>query len=130
MTTRKPDGPKRGIPTAEEFARAAARSDARERNLEPVRESVINRFRERALLHEFFILAEDDAKFRCYVFFDTERDLQEQSKTDLPSEVRAWVFAELERLGRGATDEIQVMFELDSYENVRKKYGNYWNRLR
>jgi hypothetical protein len=92
---------------------------------------VLEHFRRRCPLHEFFILDQRDVDFRAYVFFEQTRDIAAMKQGGVEREISDFVHAELERLGRGRRDEINVAFEFDSHEHVQAKFGgNHFNRLR
>jgi hypothetical protein len=119
------------IPTAEEFERASKMMEERARNLDQVRDRVLEHFRSRCPLHEFFILDQRDVDFRAYVFFEQTRDIAAMKQAGVERQIIDFVHAELERVGRGRRDEINVAFEFDSHERVQAKFGgNYFNRLR
>ncbi len=99
------------------------------RNLEEVRESVLGRFRGRSPLHEFFILDQGDVDFRAYVFLEKNEDVAACRTSGVDREIIDFVYVELERLGRGARNEIKVAFEFDSDENVAANFnGDYYLR--
>jgi hypothetical protein len=119
------------IPTAEEFERASKLMEERARNLDQVRDRVLEHFGARCPLHQFFILDQRDVDFRAYVFFEQTKDIAAMKQVGVDCEIVDFVYAQLERLGRGRRDEINVAFEFDSHEHVLAKFGgNYLNRLR
>lgn len=121
----------RGIPSGEDFARASAVLARRSRGLSDVRTRILERFKPSGEVHEFFILDCSERTFRAYVFFPRERDIQEAEKSGLEARIRAAVMEELARVGRGTRSTADLAFELDSHENVERKFGgDYFNRLR
>lgn len=119
------------IPTDEEFARASNVMKEKARMLDVVREEVIRCFRNRCPLHDFFILDQRDVDFRCYIFFETNKDIEECMRNGIQDELTEFIYSELERVGRGKRDVIKVAFEFDSNENVKANFeGDYYLRLR
>jgi hypothetical protein len=119
------------IPTPEEFARASRLAAERSRGLDQVRQGVLERFCGRCPLHEFYILDQLDVDFRAYVFFERTADISACQQSGINAEIVDFVYAELDRLGRGPRDRIKVAFEFDSDENVTTHYeGNYFLRLK
>jgi len=121
----------KNIPSEEDFAKASTALKHRSRGLSQVREKILTRFQNSSELHEFFILDSSEQSFRAYIFFHSERQIEEAEKSGLTLKIRNAVFNELEKAGRGDRSMIKVNFELDSHENIKRKYdGNYYNRLR
>ena len=118
------------IPSEKDFERASRRMREKARSLDVVREAVLKKFGG-TCLHEFFILDQRDVDFRSYVFFKDAKDLEESTQRALDQEIIRFVYQELERVGRGSKNNIEVAFEFDSHENVKIKYGgDYYLRLR
>ena len=118
------------IPSEEDFARASSNMKQRSRGLSDVRERILDRFQRSGELHEFFILDCSDSSFRAYVFYPQEKDIRQAESSGLEARIRDAVFNELENVGRGNRQSVEVEFELDSHENVERKFeGNYFNRL-
>jgi hypothetical protein len=81
--------------------------------------------------YNLHLIAEGDKKFRAYIFYNKNEDIQTYSDNGVSQQIVDFVYAELERQKRGKRDEIDVAFEFDSHENVRAKYdGDYFLRLR
>jgi hypothetical protein len=119
------------IPTPEEFERASRLAEERARNLDRVSKSVRAHFRRRCPLHNFYILDQMDVDFRAYVFFEREADITAMRESGMDVQIMDFVYAELERWGRGRRDEIKVAFEFDSDERVQAaRHGDYSLRLR
>jgi hypothetical protein len=115
----------------EALARAERLDRERSRNLDNVRYNFIQHFRARFLLHDFWIIPQGDRAFRAYIFFEDEKNKTECECNGIDQEVIDFVYAELERQGRGKKGEITVAFEFDSHEHVQAKYdGNYFLRFR
>ena len=122
---------KSSIPTFEDFERVSRQMRECAQNLDEVREAVLTRFRGVCLLHAFNILDQRDVDFRVYVFYEKEKDLELCDSCGLSRQIVDFVYAELERVGRGSKTDISVSFEFDSNENVVAHYeGNYFLRLR
>lgn len=99
--------------------------------LDAVRDAVRREFGARCPLHEFFILDQRDVDFRAYVFFKRENDLTSSEGSGIREELVDFVYAELERVGRGKRGATRVAFEFDSDENVKANFeGDYFLRLR
>lgn len=121
----------KNIPTDEEFERASQQMREGSRNLDRVREMVLQTFKGKYPLHDFFIMDQRDVDFRAYVFFKENKDVEESRHSHIDQEIIECVYAELERAGRGKKNEIKVAFEFDSDENVEAKFeGDYYLRLR
>ena len=121
----------KNIPSDEDFARASAKMKERSRGLSDVRERILDRFQPGGELHEFFIWYCSDRSFRAYVFYPHETDIKQAETSGLEARIKEAVFDELENVGRGNRQSVEVEFELDSHENVERGFeGNYYNRLR
>ena len=123
----------------EEHERAFARMDANyEKNhqgLSEVVEKIRSRFVE---IHEFWLNPEhhwrepdpDDVRFFASVFFHLDQQLEEASESGLEVRIRNAIIDEMENVGRGDRNSLEISFNFDSYENVVREYGSYWNLLR
>ena len=126
------------------IANAIRMDEYRSRNLDKVNERVNQYLNKNYPLHEFYIMNQGDVAFRAYIFFEKENDLQKyvdsetlHSTTDevflffrhdegtevsqiseTLQEIIDFVYAELERVGRGKKGDIKVAFEFDSGENI------------
>jgi len=119
------------IPSDEELDRASRMMEQQFRNLEVVKSNVVELFKSKCPLYDFLILPQGDDGFRAYVFLESDKDVAEYRENGIVDEMKAFVLEELERVGRGKREEITVVFELDSDENVKAKYeGDYFLRLR
>ena len=121
------------IPSEEEFAKAKMRMRELDRNISQVNERALQYFKELcpAQSHNLYLIAEDDRKFRAYVFYKRNKDIHVYRDNGVARKVEDFVYDELERQGRGKREEITVAFEFDSDENVTANYeGNYFLRLR
>ncbi|HOX07394.1 MAG TPA: hypothetical protein PK280_13410 [Planctomycetota bacterium] len=122
---------KMNIPSPEEFARASRLTEDRFRSLDRVRASVLVAFTVTCPLHDFRILPQGVADFRAYVFFKKRGDIEACHKSGVTAQIEDYVYAELERVGRGKRADIKVAFEFDSDEDVSAEYGgDYFLRLR
>jgi hypothetical protein len=116
-------------PTDEEFARASAAMKYRSRGLSDVRDKILLRFHE--ILHEFFIRDCSETSFIAIVFFRLERQIEESKRSGFASQIEEAVFEEMESVGRGGRNMIEIRFDFDSHERVERVFnGNYFNRLR
>lgn len=119
------------IPSDEELDRASKMMERQFLNLDVARKNVVNRFKSICPLYDIRILPQGDDGFRVYVFFETDKDVEDCKKNGIVDSLQDAVCAELERGGRGKKSEITVAFEVDSDENVRANYeGDYYLRLR
>ena len=119
------------IPSEEDFDRASKMMEKRFLNLEMVRENVKRQFGNGCRLFDFRILPQRENEFRAYIFFNSDKDVEDCATNGIYERIQRSVFEELDRAGRGKKDEITVDFEIDSHENVNAKYqGNYFLRLR
>lgn len=81
--------------------------------------------------HSIYILAHKNSRFAVFIFFNTEKQVNEIKLNDSFKTIEDFVYTELEKQGRGKREEINVNFEYDSHENVVKNYeGDYYLRLR
>jgi hypothetical protein len=120
---------KNKIPTDEEFARASAAMKYRLRGLSAVRDKILSRFH--GVLHEFFIWDCSETSFIANVFFPLEQQIGESKQSGLVSQIKEAVFEEMENVGRGNRNTIEIEFDFDSHERVERAFnGNYFDRLR
>ncbi len=119
------------IPSDEELDRASNMMERQYHGLDVVKDTVVSRFKNACPLYDFHILPQGVEGFRAYVFFNTDADLQKCTKVGIVEEIKACVYEELQRVGRGKIGETTVVFELDSDENVTANFeGDYFLRLR
>lgn len=122
---------KNKIPTEEEFARASAALEKRSRGLSQIRDNILCNYAQKYKIHEFFVFDSTETSFRAYIFFKEEKDIKNSEAEGLIEEIKNIIYAQLENAGRGKKNKITVVFEVDSHENVRRKFGgDYFNRLR
>jgi len=121
----------RNIPSDADFNRAFAAMKSRSRGLSEVRDSVLNQFKSVGVLYEFFILDSSENSFRACVFYPLDKNIREAQLSGIEAVIKNVVYSELYRVGRGDPNNIVVEFELDSHENVERRFqGDYYNRLR
>ena len=121
------------IPSDEDFARAKRQAAERGRNLDKVEENARRYFAQVCPFssHTLFVMPEGDNKFAALVFYKNARDVAIYQGNGIAEKIEEFIFAELDRQGRGKRDEIDVRFEFDSDDNVRTNYeGIYFLRLR
>lgn len=116
-------GAMRKIPSPEAIARARAKSAEATRNLGKVEYNLQLRFEKRCQIDIIEIYAGESANFRAYVFFDTDEHLEDNKRSGICQEIIDAAYEELERAGRGPRDQIEVVAEFESTENVRRNYG-------
>lgn len=117
-------------PTKDEMAKAHEQDVLQWRGLEAVTSNVKRVFGGRCPLYYFAIIPEGDKRFRVFVFFDKDEDTELSQSQGIAEQIKDFVLEELERVGRGNRNELEVYFELDSHENVKKEYGgNYYLRM-
>lgn len=98
------------------------------RGLDEVHDCIMERFRE---IHYIHVMPRSENSCGFIIFYDTEeRKKKATGKSGLEQKIIAAVYEELKNVGRGGPDQIEVYFEFDSDENVKKNYGSYFNRLR
>ena len=69
--------------------------------------------------------------FEVYIFFRTNNDIDTCRNNGTFILIQNSVYKELERVGRGKREELDVRFIIDSTENVKSNYeGKYSLRLR
>lgn len=101
------------------------------RGLDDVRQRVLNHFKATLPIHNFYISPHRDSGFHAILFLKADSDIQSVEQSGFVSAIRDYIFAQLAAVGRGHPPETTLVLELDSDENVSKKYhGNYFNRLR
>ena len=123
----------KNIPSDEEFAKADEYMEKLDSNIEKVNENSLQYFNEICPIHShnFYLIAEEQMKFRAYVFYKKDKDIQVNKDNGVSNKVEKFVYKELERLGRGEKGEVFVVFEFDSDENVNTNYeGDYYLRMR
>lgn len=121
----------RSIPSDEDFVRARAAMQERDRGLSEVRSTILNLFGPDGL-HQFFILySEPHNLFGAYLFFTTQSALVAAEHSGLTDAIKSSVADQLERVGRGEKAALNIRFEVDTDENVQNEYdGDYYARLR
>ncbi|RMG23982.1 MAG: hypothetical protein D6732_24195 [Methanobacteriota archaeon] len=118
-------------PPNDYFERVSDEEEDDFRNLEKVEEAVFRRFKDICPLHAIYIIPGGKKRFSAYVFFEKNKDVEECQHNGISQQITDCIYAELERFGRGNREEILVLFEFDSHENVVAHCGgNYFLRLR
>lgn len=144
----------KNIPSEDDFKRASEYMKHIYRGLSQVEDNIILHFgSSESIMHRFgndhFIkneknnsygyvdncivfLSESEYEpiFGVIIFYTFNKYIDFCHNNGVSLKIRNAVFHELESFGRGKKENIKVNFEFDSYENVRKKYGSYFNRLR
>jgi hypothetical protein len=121
------------IPSDEEIARADMHMKELDLNIDQAEENILLYFMNICPEHcyKFYLLAERTRQFRAYVFYKTNKDVAAHNADGISKKLEDYVYAELERQGRGKRENITLEFEFDSDENIKRKFnGNYYNRLR
>src|SRR5690349_1595949 len=98
----------------DDFIRASKLMEDRFRNLESVRDNVNRRFKTMSAFYDFRLLPQGESDFRAYVFFKHDTDIRASQDSGVDQEIIDFVYAELERQGRGKRGDIAVAFEFDS----------------
>ena len=122
----------KNIPSDEEFARADEYMEELDRNIDQVNESSLQYFNEICPIHShnFYLIAEEKTKFRAFIFYKNDQDIQANEDNGISKKIENFVYKELERQGRGKRGNITIVFEFDSDENVVAKFeGDYFLRL-
>jgi hypothetical protein len=122
---------KNDIPSEQDFARAIAADEERNRGLSEVRSQILSLF-QRDGLHEAFVFYSPlNDSYGVYLFFLRNDQIKEADKSGLASQIKQAVLEALESVGRGNRETITVDFEFDSHENVEANFeGDYYLRLR
>lgn len=121
---------KNKIPSEEEFARAKAAMREDDRGLDDACDNVLERFNIEGLHEIIIIYSANTNSFGSYVFYRWNREIKKAEKSGLSDQIKKAVFEELEKVGRGNKDNLNIVFEFDSHENVEKNFdGNYYERL-
>jgi hypothetical protein len=119
------------IPTDEDFERARAATRQRDRGLSEVQTTILGLFFDQGLHQIFILYSPDNDLFVTYLFFVTDDQEKASEQSGLTDQIKNSVLDELERVGRGKRSSLKVNFEIDTDENVQKKYdGDYYARLR
>lgn len=120
----------RKIPSADAIARARAKSAEEMRNVGKVSANVFLRFEKQCPICIVEIYPGESPNFRVFVFFKTNEDVEAAKRDGTCQQIIDFTYEEFERFGRGKRDEIDVIFEFDSEENVIKHYqGSYQARM-
>ena len=123
-------GQNRDIPSDENFRRASEAIRKRSRGLSEIRDEILNKFRG-SVIHEFFIFDLSEKSFKAFVFYNTNKQLEESDNTEFAEELQETIFELLEKFGRGKREDIDLKLEFDSHENVNQLFGgDYFTRLR
>ena len=119
------------IPSDEDFARAKRLMREESRNLDMVSENVKQHFQRICPLQDVCLFPER-GNFRACVFFRQDSDLEACMRNGVTQQIEDFVYAELDRAGRGKKGKIRIAFEFDSDERVNAEFdGDYYNcRLR
>ncbi len=119
------------IPSDEDFAKAKRLARARSQNIDLVNEIVKQHFEKICPLHYFIIMPQRNNEFWAGVFFENDEVLLASKRNGITEDIECFVYAELERQGRGKREDINIVFEFDSDENVERNFGgDYFLRLR
>ena len=117
-------------PSKEDFERAEANLRMRERGLDKVRNRILDRFR--GTVHNIYVYYSFPREsFGAVIFYPLDCDIQRAHNSGLSDQIKDAVFEALEDFGRGRRDEIKVIFEFDSDENIVRNFGgDYTERFR
>lgn len=80
-------------------------------------------------LREFAIFPYERCRFHAILFLPTEADAAEARTSQLDLWARS-VLLEIIHPLRAECGALDIQIEIDSDENVRRRYGSYFNRLR
>ena len=118
------------IPSNGDYAKADAAHKKRHRGLKKVAQKILDRFQSRGEIRGFFLFYCSENSFLATVIYNFDQQIKESEESGLDARIRKAVFEEMENVGRGDRSSIEIEFEFDSHENVKKNYGNYYNRFR
>ena len=96
-------------------------------DLTAVGQTVLAAFRPVLPLHQI-ILFGGQARFRAYVFYVTQRDVERLSGTQAEESLRAAIRRELQATGSGRSDGLDLSFVFDSYESVKQRFNGSYDR--
>lgn len=117
------------VPTEDEFVAASEALSKRSLGLSEIRENVLQKFQND--IHEFFVFDLSERSFKAYVFLQWNWQLDKDYKSGIASEIEEFVLQQLEYFGRGKRDNLHLVLEFDSHENVDANFGgDYYSRLR
>lgn len=69
--------------------------------------------------------------FHIMVVVRTDRDIQKVKMNGFAEEMEQFVRTNLEDLGRGKAEDLNLKIDWESDENIQENYdGSYWDRLR
>ena len=99
--------------------------------LDRVTENAIAQIKAIAPLHTIEFVPISHSRLEFYVFYKTNEDLKTSTNDKTSESAEQIIEQELEKIGRGTKNGVEVRFEFDSHENVLEKFdGSYQMRLR
>ena len=103
----------------------------RDRGLSEVRVRILERFKAFGV-HEFLVFYSSAKElFVAHIFYCVEIQIKESESSGLSKRIKQEIVEELAKVGRGSPENINIVFDFDSHENVEKNYeGDYYLRLR
>ena len=103
----------------------------RDRGLSEASRRILERFTPEGLHEAFLFYSAKTDTFVAHLFYLTNDLVKQADESGLSSRLRHAVLEELEAVGRGERATLNVAFEFDSDETVRRRFGgNYFLRLR
>jgi hypothetical protein len=118
------------IPSNEDFERASRYVAERNLHLARVAENVKSRFKPVSPIFETALFPDSEGDFRATIVFKKTKDIADCKSNGISTAIEDAFYEELEHYGRGKRGEINVVFEFESDENIRKIYKSFANYLR
>lgn len=88
-----------------------------------VERDIAKHFGNRCSFEGMEIVPHGDTRFAVFVFFKTNNDLESYKRAGILQEIIEFVYVEFASAGLGGREELTVVFEFDSDENVKENYG-------
>lgn len=116
------------VPSEEDFLKARALMRERDRGLSEVRSKILERFSGDGLHEAFFFFSRNSNAFIGRMFFRWSRQLEKIEDERYVENIRSAVVEELHKVGRGVPEEMRVLLDFDSHENVESKFGGDYSK--
>lgn len=118
------------IPTDADFELARQAMANRDRDWDEIARIAKGRLAEICNLREFAIFPNDACRFSAMIFLPTEQEAEAARSNELELKARELLDQVIRPFRSEACDVMAIHVEIDSDENVRRRYGSYFNRLR
>jgi hypothetical protein len=105
--------------------------EAQFRGVGIVQKRLAKRFKNRCSFDNFEIIPHGTSIFGVFMFFETDKEVTENKENGLIQEIMDSVFEEFDNGGLGKREDLELIFEFDSDENVKANFGGSYDlRLR